>query len=169
MFFFLVAHIIPVINYIRYYRFKKAIVASSVVNLGAHGANTLGNAEAEDAAKKAAKKALDKIIADNSKRQEGSITFNADFLLNADADGDGMMSLEEALAQDVTEETFLAMDADGDGQVTKDEFKAWLEAGRLKPPLATENLLENIWRLTPTLFSWGRQPATFCLCGRVLY
>jgi len=129
MFFFLVAHIIPVINYIRYYRFKKAIVASSFVKLGAHGANTLGNAEAEDAAKEAAKKALAKIIADNSKRQEGSITFNANFLLNADADGDGMMSLEEAEAQGVTKETFLAMDADGDGQVTKDEFKAWLEAG----------------------------------------
>ena len=165
---FLVAHIIPVVNYIRYSRFKKAIVASSFVKLGAHGAKTLGNAEAEDAAKEAAKKALAKIIADNSKRQEGSITFNANFLLNADADGDGMMSLEEAEAQGVNKETFLAMDADGDGQVTKDEFKAWLEAGRLKPLSNRESAREH-WRLTPTLFSWGGHPATFYLCGRALY
>ena len=140
---FLVAHIIPVVNYIRYSRFKKAIVASSFVKLGAHGAKTLGNAEAEDAVKKA----LEKIIADSKRLQP-------DFLLNADTNNDGMMSLEEAEAQGVNKETFLAMDADGDGQVTKDEFKAWLEAGRLKPLSNRESAREH-WRLTLTLFSRG--------------
>ena len=115
--------------------------------------------------RKQAEKALATIIAD-SKRRVGSITFNMDFLLNADADGDGMMSLEEALAQGVTEETFLAMDADGNGQVTKEEFQAWLEAGRLNPPLATDNLLENTWWGYSDIVLSGRGGtlAAFCLC-----
>lgn len=78
--------------------------------------------------KKAAEKALAQIIAD-SKRRVGSITFDMSFFLGADADGDGMMSLEEALAQGVSKETFLAMDDDGNGQVTKEEFQAWMEQG----------------------------------------
>ena len=37
---FLVAHIIPVVNYIRYFRFKGKIVNSAKVELGVHGADT---------------------------------------------------------------------------------------------------------------------------------
>ena len=37
---FLVAHIIPVVNYIRYSRFKGKIVNSAKVELGVHGADT---------------------------------------------------------------------------------------------------------------------------------
>jgi len=40
---FLVAHIIPVVNYIRYLRFKRKIVNSAEVKLGAHGAEVKGN------------------------------------------------------------------------------------------------------------------------------
>ena len=51
-----------------------------------------------------------------------------------------MMSLEEALAQGVTEETFSAMDADGNGQVAKEEFQA------CHPE-------RTLIRSTPTMFS----------------
>ena len=39
---FLFAHIIPVVNYIRYYLFKQKIVNSANVQLGAHGAKVKG-------------------------------------------------------------------------------------------------------------------------------
>ena len=42
-----------------------------------------------------------------------------------DTDGDGMLSLAEAMAQGMDEATFAAIDADGNGQLTKDEFEAW--------------------------------------------
>lgn len=50
-----------------------------------------------------------------------------------DANGDGMMSMEEMQAAypDLTEETFNAIDANGDGSIDADELSAAIEAGTL--------------------------------------
>lgn len=45
--------------------------------------------------------------------------------VEGDTDGDGMLSLSEATAQGMDEETFKAIDSDGNGQLTMDEFAAW--------------------------------------------
>ena len=46
---FLVAHIIPVINYIRYYQFKQKIKKSADVQLGVHGAKIKRKATKKEA------------------------------------------------------------------------------------------------------------------------
>ena len=50
-----------------------------------------------------------------------------------DADGDGMLSLEEvqAVYPDVTEEQFTEMDVNGDGALDDDEVTAAQEAGTM--------------------------------------
>lgn len=47
------------------------------------------------------------------------------FFDDADLDGDGMLSLSEAMAKGMTEETFKEIDDDGNGQLTLEEFSAW--------------------------------------------
>ena len=42
-----------------------------------------------------------------------------------DADGDGMLSLDEAMAQGMDGATFKSIDADGNGQLTQEEFANW--------------------------------------------
>jgi hypothetical protein len=49
---------------------------------------------------------------------------------DADEDGDGMLSLEEAKAKGMAEETFREIDADGNGQLTQDEFRVWFTERR---------------------------------------
>jgi hypothetical protein len=46
-------------------------------------------------------------------------------LIQADTDGDGMMSWDEASAKGMDRATFDGMDADGNGQVSEAEFASW--------------------------------------------
>lgn len=66
------------------------------------------------------------------------LQFDFTFFAAADADGDGMLSLEEAKAQGMSEEMFRQIDADGNGQLTQEEFEEWMKHG---PPPAAPPLL----------------------------
>ena len=57
-----------------------------------------------------------------------SSVMNEGFFDDADLDGDGMLSLEEAMAKGMTEEMFNEIDGDGNGQLTLEEFTAWKKA-----------------------------------------
>lgn len=74
------------------------------------------------------------IVAEAQKRMTEELKFDFNFFAAADADGDGMLSLEEAMAQGMTEEMFRQIDADGNGQLTQEEFAAWMKHG--PPPAA---------------------------------
>lgn len=50
-----------------------------------------------------------------------------DVLEALDADGDGVVNLEEALAEGFTQKQFEAMDKDGNGTVDKQELKIWIK------------------------------------------
>jgi hypothetical protein len=54
--------------------------------------------------------------------------------MDADANGDGMLSIDElqAVHPDITAENFSAMDANADGALDADEVKAAEEAGLLE-------------------------------------
>ena len=56
-----------------------------------------------------------------------------------DTDGDGLVSLEEAIALGMDAATFSAIDADGNGQLTKAEVKSWSE----KNEAAAEDMLNE--------------------------
>ena len=51
----------------------------------------------------------------------------------ADADADGMLTSEEAMAgmEGTTEEAFTAADTDGDGSLSMEEYNAAVEAGTM--------------------------------------
>ena len=53
----------------------------------------------------------------------------------ADTNADGVLSQDELMAAypEITDETLVAMDADGDGVITVEEHTAALEAGLVKP------------------------------------
>jgi hypothetical protein len=53
------------------------------------------------------------------------LIFDFRFFKAADADGDGMLSLAEALKQNMKQELFNTIDTDGNGQITDKEFYAW--------------------------------------------
>ena len=65
-------------------------------------------------------------------RKEAEFAFRSTYFASGDADGDGMLSLEEALQQGMDESTFRAIDADGNGQLTLDEFADWQVRNRPK-------------------------------------
>ena len=50
----------------------------------------------------------------------------------ADTDGDGMLSLQEAMDQGMDEATFNEIDADSNGQLTQEEFANWQEERQLE-------------------------------------
>eukprot|EP00729_Bicosta_minor_P019928 gene19928-28175_t len=56
-----------------------------------------------------------------------------------DTDGDGLVSLEEAIALGMDTATFSAIDADGNGQLTKAEVTSWSE----KNEAAAEDMLNE--------------------------
>ena len=65
-------------------------------------------------------------------RKEAEFAFRSTYFASGDADGDGMLSLEEALQQGMDEATFRAIDNDGNGQLTMDEFADWQVRNRPK-------------------------------------
>lgn len=50
-----------------------------------------------------------------------------DMFASADTDGDGLVSLEEAKAQGMSEALFRSIDNDGNGQLTQEEFARWMQ------------------------------------------
>jgi len=65
-------------------------------------------------------------------RKEAEFSFRSTYFASGDADGDGMLSFEEALQQGMDESTFRAIDADGNGQLTLEEFADWQVRNRPK-------------------------------------
>jgi Ca2+-binding EF-hand superfamily protein/membrane-associated protease RseP (regulator of RpoE activity) len=59
-----------------------------------------------------------------------------------DADGDGKISLKEAMAFGMTEETFKSIDANGDGNLSKKEIAKWLTAEIVREEAAEEEAAE---------------------------
>jgi hypothetical protein len=52
----------------------------------------------------------------------------AEFFKEIDADGDGKIDLNEAMAFGMTESTFQILDVNGDGNLTKKEISKWIQA-----------------------------------------
>jgi Ca2+-binding EF-hand superfamily protein len=76
--------------------------------------------------RRASQKEEAELVAAANIRMASELKFDFDFFTMGDADGDGMLSLEEAMAQGMSEDIFRMIDADGNGQLTEDEFKAWM-------------------------------------------
>lgn len=140
---FLVAHIIPVINYIRYYQFKQKIRKSAAVQLGVHGAKIKTKATKEEA------KETDERLAFASDKSYDKWELNDNSL------GAASKQLEKVSKKDLTEK-IAAMDtvmnvheklseaAKGkSGTKTNDKFDG---ATKKKPP--NNAILSPMWRLT---------------------
>jgi protein tyrosine phosphatase/Ca2+-binding EF-hand superfamily protein len=78
---------------------------------------------------RAAKKKDVEMMAAAQHRMASELVFDFNFFAAADADGDGMLSLAEALAQGMKKELFHTIDADGNGQITTEEFGSWMRQG----------------------------------------
>ena len=78
------------------------------------------------------------VVAEARERMASELKFDFSFFANADTDGDGMLSLEEALAQGMSESIFKMIDADGNGFLTKKEMEQWMAVGRTQKQIQAE-------------------------------
>jgi hypothetical protein len=75
-----------------------------------------------------------RLITASHARMATELSFDTQFFEAADADGDGMVSLAEALAKGMSVEQFKLIDADNNGTLSPEEVKAWTRNGAPRPP-----------------------------------